>query len=65
MKTVGANMKTAGQKMMPVTLTITAVGTAAVKTSADFEASMSKVAAISGATGDDLEALTAKAREMG
>ena len=65
MKTVGANMKTAGQKMMPVTLAVTAVGTAAVKTSADFEASMSKVAAISGATGDDLEALTAKAREMG
>ncbi len=65
MKTVGANMKTAGQKMLPVTLAVTAVGTAAVKTSADFEASMSKVAAISGATGDDLEALTTKAREMG
>ena len=65
MKTVGANMKTAGQKMLPVTLAVTAVGTAAVKTSADFEASMSKVAAISGATGNDLEALTAKAREMG
>ena len=65
MKTVGTNMKTAGQKMMPVTMVVTAVGTAAVKTSADFEASMSKVAAISGATGDDLEALTAKAREMG
>ena len=65
MKTIGTNMKTAGQKMMPVTLAVTAVGTAAVKSSADFEASMSKVAAISGATGDDLEKLTAKAREMG
>ena len=65
MKTLGANMTTAGQKMMPVTLAVAGVGTAAVKTSADFEASMSKVAAISGATGDDLEALTAKAREMG
>lgn len=65
MKTVGTNMKTAGQKMLPVTLAVTAVGTAVVKTSADFEASMSKVAAISGATGDDLEALTTKAREMG
>ena len=65
MQQLGTNIKNVGQKMMPVTLAVTAVGTAAVKTSADFESSMSKVAAISGATGDDLEALTAKAREMG
>lgn len=31
----------------------------------DFEASMSNVAAISGATGNELQALTAKAQEMG
>ena len=31
----------------------------------DFEAEMSKVSAISGATGDDLDALSAKAKEMG
>jgi len=36
-----------------------------VKTGADFEAGMSQVAAISGATGDELELLTAKAEEMG
>jgi len=36
-----------------------------VKTGADFEAGMSHVAAISGATGDELERLTAKAEEMG
>ena len=36
-----------------------------VKTGADFEAGMSQVAAISGATGDELESLTAKAEEMG
>ncbi|MBQ1389496.1 MAG: phage tail tape measure protein, partial [Clostridia bacterium] len=65
LKTVGTNITTAGKKMLPVTAAVTAVGTAAVKTSADFEASMSKVAAISGATGDDLEELTKKAREMG
>ena len=65
MQQLGTNIKNVGQKMLPVTLAVTAVGTAAVKTSADFESSMSKVAAISGATGDDLEALTAKAREMG
>ncbi len=65
LKTIGTNITTAGQKMLPVTAAVTAMGTAVVKTSADFESSMSKVAAISGATGDDLEALTAKAREMG
>ena len=37
----------------------------AVKVGSDFEAGMSEVAAISGATGKDLEALTAKAKEMG
>lgn len=36
-----------------------------VKTGMGFEASMSNVAAISGATGDDIAALTSKAREMG
>ena len=65
LKTIGTNITTAGQKMLPVTAAVTAMGTAVVKTSADFESSMSKVAAISGATGDDLEKLTAKAREMG
>ena len=38
---------------------------ASVKTAADFESGMSKVAAISGAAGDDLDALSKKAREMG
>ena len=37
----------------------------AVKVGSDFEAGMSEVAAISGATGDELDALTAKAKEMG
>ncbi len=65
LKTIGTNITTAGQKMLPVTAAVIAMGTAVVKTSADFESSMSKVAAISGATGDDLEDLTKKAREMG
>lgn len=38
---------------------------AAGKVGADFEAQMSKVESISGATGQSLEELTAKAREMG
>ena len=36
-----------------------------VKTYMDFEAQMKKVQAISGASGEDFEALTAKAKEMG
>ena len=50
---------------MPVTLGVVGLGTAAVKTAADFDSAMSKVAAVSGATGSDLEALRDKAREMG
>ena len=64
-KTVGDNISSAGQKLLPVTGVVTAAGTAAVKTAADFESAMSKVAAVSGATGSDLDALTKKAREMG
>ena len=58
-------MTSAGKKMMPVTAAITGIGTAAVKTTADFDSSMSQVSAISGATGEDLDALRDKAREMG
>lgn len=42
-----------------------ALGTAAIKTGADFEAGMSKVQAISGASADDMTQLTEKAKEMG
>lgn len=38
---------------------------AAIKVGSDFEAGMSKVQAISGATGEELIALTEKAKEMG
>lgn len=48
-----------------VTVPIAGMATAAVKTAADFESAMSKVKAISGATGDDMVKLTDKAREMG
>ena len=65
MESVGNSIAGAGKSMMPLTLAIGGVGTAAVKTAADFDAGMSQVAAISGATGDDLEALRDKAREMG
>ena len=64
--TVGDKLKGAGAKLTgAVTLPIVAMGTAATITGMNFEAAMSKVAAISGATGDDLQALEKKAREMG
>lgn len=44
---------------------ITVAGGFAVKVGSDFEAAMSKVAAVSGATGTDLSKLTEKAKEMG
>lgn len=44
---------------------ITGLGAAAIKVGASFEKSMSNVAAISGATGDELKNLTDKAKEMG
>ena len=65
LKTVGDNISNVGQKFLPVTAGVTALGTAAVKTAADFDSAMSQVAAVSGATGDDLDALREKAREMG
>ena len=54
-----------GKKASVVSGAVVGVGAAAIKTAADFESGMSKVAALSGATGSDLEKLKAKAREMG
>ncbi len=65
MKDVGGKISGAGEKLMPLTVGIAGVGAAVVKTTADFDSSMSKVAAVSGATGDEFDALRAKAREMG
>lgn len=44
---------------------IAGLGGAAIKIGSDFESGMSKVAAISGASGQELEKLTEKAKEMG
>lgn len=58
-------LKATGAILAGTATAIGAIGAASVKVGSDFEASMSKVAAISGATGDDLKALTDKAKEMG
>ncbi|MBQ5545635.1 MAG: phage tail tape measure protein, partial [Clostridia bacterium] len=65
LKTMGENVTEVGKKFLPVTGIVTGLGTAAVKTAADFDEGMSRVSAISGATGDELQTLRDKAREMG
>ena len=66
LKSVGAGMKQAGQTMTTrVTAPIVGGLTACIKTTMDFDAEMSKVAAISGATGNDFDSLRDKAIEMG
>lgn len=50
---------------MPVTAAVGGLATAAVKVASDFDSAMSQVAAVSGATGKELDALRDKAREMG
>ena len=65
LKSVGSSIEGAGKKLMPVTAAVGGLGAAAVKVAADFDSGMSKVAAVSGAAGEDLDKLREKAREMG
>lgn len=65
-KSLGTAFTSAGATITKgLTVPILGVATAAVKVTADFDAQMSKVSAISGATGEDFDALREKAREMG
>lgn len=56
---------TGGMLSKSVTLPLVGVGAAAIKTATDFEAGMSEVKAISGATATEFDALRDKAIEMG
>lgn len=62
---VGGKLSAAGQKMRGLTTAAGLLGGAAVMVGKQFDESMSKVQAVSGATGKDFEALRNKAREMG
>lgn len=67
-----SNLKNVGEKISnvggtltkTVTLPIAGLGTAVIKTGMDYEAGMSKVQAISGATGEEMTRLGEKAMEM-
>lgn len=65
LKNVGSSIEGVGKKLMPVTAAVGGLGAAAVKIASDFDSGMSKVAAVSGATGTELDKLREKAREMG
>ena len=65
-KDIGSKMQTVGKNLsLKLTTPLVGLGAAAVKVGSDFEAGMSEVQAISGATGADLERLREKAAEMG
>lgn len=65
LQSVGASIEGVGKKLLPITTIVGGLGTATVKVAADFDTGMSKVAAVSGATGTELDKLREKAREMG
>lgn len=65
MEKAGDTITGIGKKVSVVSAAVTGLGTAAVKTTADFDAQMSTVKSISGATGEEFDQLRAKAIEMG
>lgn len=65
LKETGKSLTQTGESLTKkVSLPLTGLGAAIIKTGADYEAGMSKVQAISGATGDEVKMLGDKAMEM-
>lgn len=65
-QSIGKGLSSVGTTLTKnVTVPIAAVGVAGLKVATDFEKGMSEVKAISGATGEDFEALRNKAIELG
>lgn len=66
MAAVGQKLTSVGKGMTAgITAPIVAFGGLALKVAGDFEAGMNQVAAVSGATGDQLKALREQAKELG
>ncbi|RDG37967.1 phage tail tape measure protein [Streptomyces corynorhini] len=62
----GKAVKDTGAKLTSfVTAPIAAIGIGVIKTAGDFQKSMNKVKAVSGATGDEFEALRNQAKDLG
>lgn len=63
---IGKNMTSVGSTLTKsVTVPLLGIGTAGLKVASDFDSAMSGVKAISGATGEEFDALRAKAIELG
>lgn len=66
LKKIGAEIDRIGRSLsVRVTAPVLAFGALTLKTAADFQTAMNKVAAVSGATGDELAALSKQARDLG
>jgi TP901 family phage tail tape measure protein len=65
LKNVGEKASNAGDKILGMTAPLVAVGVASAKVGMDFEAQMSRVKAISGATGDEFKKLEDSALDLG
>lgn len=65
LKDVGDKVSGVGKALMPVSAGVTALGTAAVKMTSDFDSGMSRVAAISAATDEELAKLRQTAKDLG
>lgn len=66
MSALGSSLTSSGKSLTAaVTLPVVGLGTAAVKTAADFDSAMAEVQAISGSTGNEFDSLRDKAKEMG
>lgn len=64
-KDVGSKLNDVGNNILKFTAPLAVLGAGALKVGVDFESAMSNVSAISGATGEELEKLGEKAKEMG
>lgn len=64
-KAASATMKVIATAIVALSTAMVAAGGFGIKVGMDFEEGMSSVASISGATGDELDRLTEKAKQMG
>lgn len=65
LKNLGNSISNVGSNLMPVSAAVTGLGVAGLKVATDFEKAMSGVQAITGATGDEFDALREKAIDLG
>ncbi|UZW13191.1 phage tail tape measure protein [Clostridium pasteurianum] len=64
-KAIGEGANNAGNKILGITAPLVGVGVAAAKVGMDFDSQMSRVKAISGATGDEFQKLRSQAMQLG